>query len=1157
MPKRSQTHSKQEQFRRICDQLFRDRKVLQSLTRAKTELDPSDYSDLIQWINTRAGVRRRLFPIGGKVHFTQLQRYRAAEPTTLGRELAWASAVLAPHVAQLREYVGHQSTFVEAYLKGDGETAFEALDELNEDVGPTLWGVSARIAALQQFRGLEAQKAYVRHLREGAPPQNLAAFLAYHISVRNETTVTMRSFRDEREDIIAASQSAGKSVLLVVRYYLLCEIPSESDELARLLSTGVNGTACDYYDLLIDTCRAIAATRPSLAKAASNALRKLGEVDDAKCHHVRFALATDGVDARPPVSDITARATDLFERFLRGDDAVAKAIESEYLAHPGAPEWLEPAVRAFKIDDKSPQKPQSAAVREQLYRVFARSGNSEGAADTLAKIAMNLRGTPWAVALSGYLELLSAPEPDRGASESTLFALAALEPSAVWFHQMAPASVLPKYQALRSAEPAGHSETLLIALHDSSVQKVHVAAAAGTRSELILSSVALRRGELGLAERLARKHVSDSDPLVNTRAVQLCAWAQLYAHNYATCLETVTSAILANPDVAHVCPIRELADTISGATRATLGNNVNLSVFYDIAAKILGTAYDVQRKDAFDDYLVTFEVERPSQLPNDFSRTKHAAAVYFLAQLCVAPILETSLGGYRTDEELDAERVEICSRLVRLDPSNAGRYEGEIKSIIREGIVGKRVREIDQNRVYVDIEGIRRLAIKQLVEPYKRYQEFLRHGIVVAPDQNAADDEAIMAAAYNAPMSEGGLFALPENEPASLLAALVGEIADLYFLNPAHGLERYLSTRIRHGVLEGHVRTPLDEEHIVSPRIKATNLYAPNGYWVTRLGISDPSVATELEGRLAKFSRAFDDSVQYLSSQRIRASRGATSTAALFQYAVKPSFVRLMAAAVTSSTPLEDFVGGVLTAMRNTLDDFLPNARRAIQHTKEDAAGLLVTLQKDVYRICERAHRDASIFEAALSRAGTGLQREFAHVEGWFYPGGSGSGDPFTLELAVDVAVRSVKALSRGFSCQVTATGESLEWTGRATLYLPRIVDLLFPALQNAAEYGSGGPSAATASVILRHEFSETRVRITNELPSNRDRAQLLEELARLRAEQESGEYLSLVATEGGTGLHKLRSHLDETVSDPGFMFAVEGNAFIVEFTLPSPVGLA
>jgi hypothetical protein len=951
---------------------------------------------------------------------------------------------------------------------------------------------------------------------------------------------------------------------LVLRHYLLGEVPSDKTGLARLLAAGQIGSIVDYYELLLSVSRAIAVHLPQqTALSALMALKRFNGVSDSALGYVRYALAasdsTNSGDLEfrlsPAEEESQTLSRIVFERFLGGDDGSIDMIRAEYAKYPDAPEWLEIAARALRSSEPNSESTIAQEAARRLRQLLSREPDGKDAAGQLAKLAINLGSAPWSAAVNAYVIAAEGADPNPDATLELAFHGAALPITIPWLHRFFPQPALCTYRKATATYISSLPNMLVVeALSDSSADYATTAALAPIEANLADALFAWRRGDYHAVKRYAHAASASADPIHRTRALQLETWALLSLRDFKGAVETVTGAILINSQLAEICPIRELADAIPHSERRALASEVSLSVFYDLAARRLGIAYDVQRKDAFEDFLDSRSVRRPSQLPSDLGDDNASRTIYFFRYVSVPAVLETSLGGYRSDEDLIGERLEICSRLTRLDPRNSAVYEDEIKSLIRELTIGKGVREIDQNRVYVDVDSVRVAALNRLSEPFARLIAFLRHGIGIVAESLEPEKQRVAGARNEQEQNGLESLGIPENEPGSLLRAMIREVADLFFVSPSFGLERYLSTRIRHGILEGRLRTPLSDAYLITPGVKSTNSYEPNTYWSSKLGVGGTQHGVALTARLTKFSRAYDELTLRISSEWIRARRGTSGSPALFQYEVTPAVVGLLAKTLTPASTLESFVDSVLIVMRHTLEEFLPKAREALGiRAKQDATNLLVSLERDVYKICHAAGVNAQPFETAVSRARTATQREFENVASWFQSLPSTLLEPFTLENAVDVAARSVQTIFRGFDVKLESSGDSEPWSGPAANLFPTVVDLLFPALQNAAQYGRGGPASASASVSLVHDHNVIHITIRNDLQSDSDRGELTSRLHRLRAQQLDGSYLHIVSGEGGTGLHKLRSHLAELTEYPNLSFDVDDDSFVVMFDLRPP----
>jgi hypothetical protein len=205
-------------------------------------------------------------------------------------------------------------------------------------------------------------------------------------------------------------------------------------------------------------------------------------------------------------------------------------------------------------------------------------------------------------------------------------------------------------------------------------------------------------------------------------------------------------------------------------------------------------------------------------------------------------------------KEYEDERVGICSLLAELDPANAKEYEAESSAITQHQVIRGGVKQVEENKIYVDIENIRQWADTNLRESWSRYQALRAGGIGTA---EAAVIEAIREALKQ--VSPGTLvLSLPENEATTLFVSMLDKLRNEFLSNPKHGLDCYLSMRVRHGSLAGHLRSPLESNRIITQRDSEDNSYKTNDYWAQRLDYLPHHELALIDDHLKTFSRAFD-----------------------------------------------------------------------------------------------------------------------------------------------------------------------------------------------------------------------------------------------------------------------------------------------------------
>ncbi len=89
-------------------------------------------------------------------------------------------------------------------------------------------------------------------------------------------------------------------------------------------------------------------------------------------------------------------------------------------------------------------------------------------------------------------------------------------------------------------------------------------------------------------------------------------------------------------------------------------------------------------------------------------------------------------------------------------------------------------------------------------------------------------------------------------------------------LSTTHGLDCYLSMRVRHGTLSGQLRSPLEEQHLITQRESGSQEYKPNEYWPNRLPEVSPERRSKVEERLSTFSKSYDDFIDRIANKLIQ-----------------------------------------------------------------------------------------------------------------------------------------------------------------------------------------------------------------------------------------------------------------------------------------------
>lgn len=201
------------------------------------------------------------------------------------------------------------------------------------------------------------------------------------------------------------------------------------------------------------------------------------------------------------------------------------------------------------------------------------------------------------------------------------------------------------------------------------------------------------------------------------------------------------------------------------------------------------------------------------------------------------------------------------------------------------------------------------------------------------------------------------------------------------FLFSKFGLKTYLSTRIRHGVLEGVLRSGYDGLHLLLTTVN--NKYIPTNYWVKKYGLSQTE-HNDLMKMLEKFSVGVNNAIDSFKENALQI-KIEDEDKGMFDYRLTPD--DMCYATVYSNTKSEDYNHFCLLLteyMLKMANSSLVNIRKEINNNLKSTFNRLVdNLSQDIQLFSERHFYDE--LNSAVTNARTETVQKIAHIEKWFY----------------------------------------------------------------------------------------------------------------------------------------------------------------------------
>lgn len=528
--------------------------------------------------------------------------------------------------------------------------------------------------------------------------------------------------------------------------------------------------------------------------------------------------------------------------------------------------------------------------------------------------------------------------------------------------------------------------------------------------------------------------------------------------------------------------------------------------------------------------------------------TPDAALQCFLREACIESVMEVNTN-IRSSRALSEERMKICQELSVIDEQNATRYLDEIKQITFGLELEDGVRHFDSSRLFVNTDGLTKWASTALAEDFSRY---------ISLRSSALPDVAeIQAALLTVQMNDKNtpipavLLEQPKTEAERLLSEMVQRLSREFYSNPVFGLNSFLSLRIRHGSLAGHLRGPLEELAVIASRAEDGG-YLPIERWAGLKNDLPEGAQRQFDAIFETFSARFDAKIGRVVDELLQI-RSEVKPRGAFEDSVSLVLINALKGSLSDSASLPQVIEVCLANFKVSLEPTLERIRFEIgEYLKNELDQLLQEVMVDL-EVLSTGPEMIAVMDA-MGRARTNLALAVDRVAQWFTPLDREASDrTYSIEQIMRMGEKLTTNARPMFqpNLNLEIDGELPLFGAQSGAFL--IADALFIVFDNVYLHsGLESPIDIAIKVSITKEgFIAFRIENDVAHPSNLDEKRA--NLDRIRAQLDSGEFRKRVAGEGGTGFFKLR-RLGEAAAFEGrsnIEFDMTEEKFIVDLRVP------
>lgn len=471
---------------------------------------------------------------------------------------------------------------------------------------------------------------------------------------------------------------------------------------------------------------------------------------------------------------------------------------------------------------------------------------------------------------------------------------------------------------------------------------------------------------------------------------------------------------------------------------------------------------------------------------------------------------------FKNSSEVIDERILICKNL--FDFYEDKRYLEEISALSKEQTISGLVQQVDDSKIYVDIENIKNKELKDkefnvLFDVFKNTNDKVK----ILENKNA-EVLQILNMLQNKGISFTYYFTDESIEieyKFSLFKKLFLDVRDKFVFDPKYGLDYYLSTRIRHGTIDNQLRNHLQECHLVT-NTDDSGKYIDNLYWLNRFANS-PECRTILND----FSKSADDLIFALKSERIqiKTEDEVSKQKAVFDFSSeKLSNYMDDLYLACAQTDFDNCVMLIFNKLWEYTETCLSQMRDVLEETHSIMRKLLDELYNDISKSLQNNNPYLKQFKDTITSCQTNLQSDFDKVQGWFQRKDVSTFD-FSIQQVFEASMSAINRINQGELSIQKSINSISSYKGE---YFGAMHDLFHDILNNVLDYEKKRKSIkgkAVATIVEKDSI--LYIEVTNPIVEED-----VESLQAIVKESEDG-YSSLISKgrsrlEGKSGFAKI-----------------------------------
>lgn len=601
----------------------------------------------------------------------------------------------------------------------------------------------------------------------------------------------------------------------------------------------------------------------------------------------------------------------------------------------------------------------------------------------------------------------------------------------------------------------------------------------------------------------------------------------IYHDKLLECASFLVDNYLDNELCHYFLPFENLFNKIekNGFSNIT----IDIPILYDIYYKKINNEKGEERSEFYEDFVSEFGTYKPSEIyKNRDSLNKKE--FYFLKYIAIPSIMDIS-SEFEGSIDLKKERLEVLNIIDTLCEDNND-VSIERNNLFDELVFEKLKASFNSSKIYVDVES---LKVDKEYEYKRLYDIFIASKLLYDVDndndtQVDIDSDEIESDFMTLKNSKNEHVLMPVSDLSDITVQIYKQLIEDFVKNEDYGLDKYLSTEIRHDVFFTQLRSSI-ERHKLLTEIGMDDLYEENKYWFAEYQIVKKTILDKIDYRLKNFSKIIDFTIKDANNWFNVIEITNQKNSGMFDYLATYERLKKFKYLLLKVDNFNDFFDVILSFMWNiTYENTEKIKKRLEEELKENIIKMIDTLYTDI-TVLSGTIAMHKLFDF-ISLARGGVIEEIDNVSGWLNRIEDDNKD-YSIVSIIKECTNMFKLTFVNKKVDIQYINIDMLEINLSYLEARAVMNSIFIALDNVIKYGT---QEDDNSYLVKIESDSkhgvgTIFNIRNKFNTDIDLKVFKMDLK----DNISNKYQKLSKKEGGTGLHKINNLLTN-VSDKFFM---------------------